>query len=226
MPHRTASCAQQGRRRHHFTVRARFRARPGPRSPQDEPFVCDHHARNPPCGQGHRRKARPVDLCGQEHVILRLVTGLVAQRRAESATCSRRHAVNLVPLDEFALGGYCFHAVAHVCLCHGAHRRALALGAGGAPSRAAGGQTRPSRHGVSKPERHGTMRHARMSDVSRGCGHPLRRQVRSGRQHLGHCAFLAKVGSGANLLGFSNEDQPRWRETFSILLLSSSWEMR
>ena len=30
--------------------------------------------------------------------------GLVAQRRAESATCSRRHAVNLVPLDEFALG--------------------------------------------------------------------------------------------------------------------------
>ena len=61
------------------------------------------------------------------HVILRLVTGLVAQRRAESATCSRRHAVNLVPLDEFALGGYCFHAVAHVCLCHGAHRRALAL---------------------------------------------------------------------------------------------------
>ena len=109
---------------------------------------------------------------GQEHVILRLVTGLVAQRRAESATCSRRHAVNLVPLDEFALGGYCFHAVAHVCLCHGAHRRALALGAGGAPSRAAGGQTRPSRHGVSKPERRGTMRHARMSDVSRGCAPP------------------------------------------------------
>ena len=41
---------------------------------------------------------------GKDRVILRLVTGLVAQRRAESATCSRRHAVNLVPLDEFALG--------------------------------------------------------------------------------------------------------------------------
>ena len=41
---------------------------------------------------------------GKDHVILRLVIGLVAQRRAESATCSRRHAVNLVPLDEFALG--------------------------------------------------------------------------------------------------------------------------
>ena len=66
-------------------------------------------------------------VAGKEHVVLRLVTGLVARRRAESATCSRRHAVNLVPLDEFALGGYCFHAVAHVCLCHGAHRRALAL---------------------------------------------------------------------------------------------------
>ena len=137
--------------------------------------------------------------CGprqEEHVISRVMTGLVAQKRAESATCSRRHAVNLVPLDEFALGGYCFHAVAHICLCHGAHRQAQELGAGGAPSRAAGGQTRPSRHGVSKSERRGTMRHARMSDVSRGCGHPLRRQVRSGRQHLGHCAFLAKVGSG------------------------------
>ena len=62
-------------------------------------------------------------VAGKEHVVLRLVTGLVARRRAESATCSRRHAVNLVPLDEFALGGYCFHAVAHVCLCHGANRR-------------------------------------------------------------------------------------------------------
>ena len=41
---------------------------------------------------------------GKDHVILRLVIGLVAQRRAESATCSRRHAVNLVPLHEFALG--------------------------------------------------------------------------------------------------------------------------
>ena len=43
-------------------------------------------------------------VAGKEHVVLRLVTGLVARRRAESATCSRRHAVNLVPLDEFALG--------------------------------------------------------------------------------------------------------------------------
>ena len=40
----------------------------------------------------------------KEHVISRLMTVLAAQRRAESATCSRRHAVNLVPLHEFALG--------------------------------------------------------------------------------------------------------------------------
>ena len=130
----------------------------------------------------------------KEHVISRLMTVLAAQRRAESATCSRRHAVNLVPLDEFALGGCCVHAVAHVCLCHGAHRHPPALGAGGAPSRAAGGRTRPSRHGVSKPERRGTMRHARMSGVARDCGHPLRRQVRSGRQHLGHCRSSQKWG--------------------------------
>ena len=128
----------------------------------------------------------------KEHVISRLMTALAAQKRATGATCSRRHAVNLVPLDEFALGGCCVHAVAHVCLCHGAHRHPPALGAGGAPSRAAGGRTRPSRHGVSKPERRGTMRHARMSGVSWGCGHPLRRQARSGRHHLGHCAFCAK----------------------------------
>ena len=136
--------------------------------------------------------------CGprqEEHVISRVMTGLVAQKRAESATCSRRHAVNLVPLDEFALGEHCFHAVAHICLCHGAHRQAQELGAGGAPSRAAGGRKRPSRHGVSKSERRGTMRHARMSSVSCGSGHTLRRQVRSGRQHLWHCAFLSKSGN-------------------------------
>ena len=131
----------------------------------------------------------------KEHVISRLMTVLAAQRRATGATCSRRHAVNLVPLDEFALWECCVHAVTQPCLRHGAHRHPPALGAGGAPSRAAGGRTRPSRHGVSQPERRGTMRHARMSSVSRGCGHPLRRQVRSARQHLGHCAFLAKVGS-------------------------------
>ena len=56
-----------------------------------------------------------------------------------------------------------------------------------APSRAAGGRTRPSRHGVSMPERRGTMRHARMSGVSWGCGHPLRRQARSRRHHSWHC---------------------------------------
>ena len=39
----------------------------------------------------------------KEHVISRLMTVLAAQRRATGATCSRRHAVNLVPLDEFAL---------------------------------------------------------------------------------------------------------------------------
>ena len=39
------------------------------------------------------------------------MTGLVAQKRAESATGSRRHGVNHVPLDEFALGEYCFHAL-------------------------------------------------------------------------------------------------------------------
>ena len=134
-------------------------------------------------------------VAGKEHVISRVMTGLVAQKRAESATCSRRHAVNLVPLDEFALGEHCFHAVAHICLCHGAHRQAQELGAGGAPSRAAGGRKRPSRHGVSKSERRGTMRHARMSSVSCGSGHTLRRQVRSGRQHLWHCAFLSKSGN-------------------------------
>ena len=131
----------------------------------------------------------------KEHVISRLMTVLVAQKRATGATCSRRHAVNLVPLDEFALGEHCFHAVAHICLCHGAHRQAQELGAGGAPSRAAGGRKRPSRHGVSKSERRGTMRHARMSSVSCGSGHTLRRQVRSGRQHLWHCAFLSKSGN-------------------------------
>ena len=62
-----------------------------------------------------------------------------------------------------------------------------------APSRAAGGRTRPGRHGVSMPERRGTMRHARMSGVSWGCGHPLRRQARSRRHHLWHCRSAPKV---------------------------------
>ena len=145
----------------------------------------------------------------KEHVISRLMTGLAAQKRATGATCSRRHAANLVPLDEFALWECCVHAVTPPCLRHGAHRHPPALGAGGAPSRAAGGRTRPSRHGVSKPERRGTMRHARMSGVSWGCGHPLRRQARSRRHHSWHCRSEPKVGTEAIFVVFPNESVPQ-----------------